>query len=162
MTSPDSIIDNPDYRANVGIMLVNTDLQIMAGEAWHYPGEWMMPQGGINPGETPFQAMQRELVEETGITFDKTRLITEHHQWLSYRLSRPLEKDGGVYLGQRQKWFLLEYGGPVPDANLTQDREFRQFGWVEPTWLIERAALFKIDLYKDVFAAFADYFDRPA
>ncbi len=158
MDYAENIINNPDYRPNVGIMLVNKEYQVLAGEAYHYPGEWMMPQGGIDAGETPFQAMQRELIEETGIRFDQTRLLREHGEWLSYRLSRPLEKDGGVYLGQRQKWFLLEYCGPPPDAEQARDQEFRCFDWVNPQWLIERSARFKIDLYKDVFAAFEDYF----
>jgi putative (di)nucleoside polyphosphate hydrolase len=152
------IVNNPDYRANVGIMLINKDHNVMAGEAYHYPGEWMMPQGGIDAGESPLQAMKRELVEETGISFNDTSLIHEHHKWLSYRLSRPLEKNGIVYLGQRQKWFLLEFDGPPPDAELARDREFRRFDWVKPLWLVERAARFKIDLYRDVFAVFEEYF----
>ena len=28
---------------------------------------WQMPQGGIDPGESPAQAAERELREETGI-----------------------------------------------------------------------------------------------
>jgi putative (di)nucleoside polyphosphate hydrolase len=152
------IIDNPDYRANVGIMLVNRDHSVMAGEAYHYPGEWMMPQGGIDAGESPLQAMKRELVEETGISFDKTRFIHEHHKWLSYRSTRPLEKYGLFYLGQRQKWFLLEYTGSPPDPELAQDREFRSFDWVKSDWLLKRAARFKVSLYEDVFAEFESYF----
>lgn len=126
----------------------------MAGEAWHYPGEWMMPQGGIDAGESPFQAMQRELVEETSISFNDTSLIREHDEWLSYLFREPLEKDGRTYSGQRQKWFLLEYLGPPPDATQTQDREFIQFDWVEPAWLIEHTTKFKFNLYKQIFTAF--------
>ena len=138
--------------------MVNHNKQIFAGEAYHYPGEWMMPQGGIDGDESPEQAMQRELVEETSIEYKDTRLIKAHDDWLTYRLSKPLEKDGDVYLGQRQKWFLLEYNGPIPDANLAQDREFSQFNWVEPQWLMQRTAKFKIELYESVFSYFEKYF----
>ena len=117
-----------------------------------------MPQGGIDPGETTSQAMQRELFEETSINFENTRLIREHGEWLNYHFRKPLEKDGGVYIGQRQKWFLLEYNGTPPDATKTKDREFRHFEWVEPLWLMERTTQFKIGVYKEIFAAFKQYF----
>ena len=154
MAGPYNIVDDPGYRPNVGIMLTNPVRQIMAGETLHYPGEWMMPQGGIDAGESPFQAMQRELMEETGIDYGNTRLIREHDEWLSYLLRQPLVKEGRVYTGQRQKWFLLEYTGPLPDATQTQDREFIRFDWVEPAWLIEHTTKFKIDLYREIFTAF--------
>ncbi len=113
-----------------------------------------MPQGGIDTEESPFQAMQRELVEETSIVFDNTRLIREHDEWLSYLFRQPLEKEGRVYIGQRQKWFLLEYDGPLPDATQTLDKEFTRFNWVEPAWLMEHTTKFKVDLYKEIFTAF--------
>ena len=113
-----------------------------------------MPQGGIDAEESPFQAMQRELVEETSIVFDDTRFIREHDEWLSYRFRQPLEKEGRVYIGQRQKWFLLAYDGPLPDATQTLDKEFTRFNWAEPAWLMERTTKFKVDLYKEIFTAF--------
>jgi len=153
-----NIIDDPNYRPNVGIMLINRDHQVIAGEVFHYTGKWMMPQGGIDNGETPFQAMQRELMEETSIRFDDTRFITRHHEWLSYKFRKPLDKDGQVYIGQRQKWFLLEYNGIPPDATKTRDREFRRFKWVEPNWLIERTSGIKTGVYRHIFSVFKNYF----
>ena len=149
-----NIVNDPNYRPNVGIMITNQGRQVLAGEAFHYPGEWMMPQGGIDVEESPFQAMQRELVEETSIIFDNTRLIREHDEWLSYLFRQPLEKEGKVYIGQRQKWFLLEYDGPLPDATQTLDKEFTRFNWVEPAWLMEHTTKFKVDLYNEIFTAF--------
>ena len=158
MKKPYSIIDDPDLRPNVGIMLINNNHQVLAGEVNHNPGEWMMPQGGIDSGETPLQAMQRELFEETSINFTDTRLIREHNEWLSYQFRNPLERDGGVYIGQRQKWFLLEYNGIPLDATLTKDQEFRYFEWVDPGWLMRHTTKFKFELYKDIFVAFRHYF----
>jgi len=158
MNKPYNLIDDPDYRANVGIMLVNKNHQILAGEAIHYPGQWMMPQGGIDAGETPRQAMQRELVEETGITYDEVSLIRENNDWLSYQFRAPLYKDGILYIGQRQKWFLLEYNGPLPDATTTIDQEFLQFRWAEAEWLIQHTTPFKTDVYRSIFSTFEGSF----
>ena len=158
MNKPYNLIDDPDYRANVGIMLVNKNHQILAGEAIHYPGEWMMPQGGIDAGETPQQAMQRELVEETGITYDEVAFIRENGDWLSYLFREPLFKDGALYIGQRQKWFLLEYNGPLPDAETTIDQEFLQFKWANAEWLIQHTTRFKTDVYRTIISTFEESF----
>jgi len=158
MKNAETFMDNPDYRPNVGIMLVNRQHQILAGEAIHYPGQWMMPQGGIDKNETPRQAMQRELVEETSIVYDDVRLIAENPEWLSYLFRQPLVKDGQLYKGQRQKWFLLEYNGGLPNAETTIDREFLQFDWVEADWLIGHTTPFKVDVYKTIYSIFEKYF----
>ena len=149
---------NQNYRANVGIMIVNRQGLILAGEALHYPGEWMMPQGGIDSGETVAQALRRELFEETGLSLEQVELLREHHEWLEYLFRKPQYKDDVFYVGQRQKWFLLEYNGPLPDAASVAEREFSCFGWVEPDWLVEQIPAFKKAVYRAVVSAFREHF----
>jgi len=153
-------IETRNYRDNVGIMLVNSDGLILAGDALHYPGEWMMPQGGIDNSETPCQAMERELLEETGISRAQVRLIHEHDEWLKYLFRKPQYKDGIFYVGQRQKWFLLEYNGLLPDADSVKEQEFSRFDWVEPDWLVEQIPAFKKEVYRAVIMAFTALFPR--
>ena len=43
---------------------------------------WQFPQGGIDEGESPKQALKRELKEEIGT--DKIDILDEYPQWLSY------------------------------------------------------------------------------
>jgi len=150
--------ETQNYRANVGIMLVNRDHQILAGDAIHYPGEWMMPQGGIDAAETSEQALQRELYEETGLSFAELRLLREYPGWLQYRFRKPQYKNDIYYVGQRQKWFLLEYNGPLPNAAKVQEQEFSCFDWVEPDWLVEQIPAFKKTVYETVVSAFRPYF----
>ena len=146
--------DAPKFRSNVGIMIVNRAGRILAGDAFHYPGEWMMPQGGIDAAESAEQAMRRELLEETGLHFDQLRLICEHDGWLQYLFRKPQYKDDVFYVGQRQKWFLLEYNGPLPDVEAVHEQEFSCFAWVEPEWLVEQIPPFKQEVYRAIVDAF--------
>ena len=68
------MIDKP-YRPNVGIALFSPEGRVLIGRRFRDDGpeivlpglEWQMPQGGIDPGENPREAVMRELWEETGV-----------------------------------------------------------------------------------------------
>ena len=158
MNTEQPSLSEENYRENVGMVLKNNHGLVLAGEVFRYKGEWMMPQGGIKQAESPLQAMERELLEETGISLSEIKLLDETDSWFYYLLRRPLTLDGKQYLGQKQKWFLMEYQGELPDAESTMDREFSYFAWVEPEWLVQQAAKYKIDIYKRVFDSFANHF----
>ena len=61
------------YRSCVGVMLINKDGLVFIGRRRPKPMRpsdgyaWQMPQGGIDPGEEPYQAALRELYEETSV-----------------------------------------------------------------------------------------------
>ena len=71
------------YRPCVGVMLINRDGLVFVGRRKSEAGRraradgyaWQMPQGGIDPGETPYEAALRELYEETNIR--TVRLLAE-------------------------------------------------------------------------------------
>ena len=56
-----------------------------AGNTWlvgqyryvHDSYEWEIPEGGADPGESPLECAQRELLEETGITAAEWELLQE-------------------------------------------------------------------------------------
>jgi putative (di)nucleoside polyphosphate hydrolase len=153
-------IEGLPYRPCVGVMLVNRDGRVFAGQRLDNPGPaWQMPQGGIDEGEDPRAAALRELAEETGIPASAAEVVAETPDWIPYDL--PLELVPrmwqGRFRGQRQRWFLLRFLGDDSLIDIaTADPEFRAWAWVDPAELVERIVPFKRATYAAVLEAFAD------
>jgi putative (di)nucleoside polyphosphate hydrolase len=149
------------YRPAVGIMLLNPAGLAFVGRRIDMPAglaAWQMPQGGIDPGETPRQAAFRELKEEVGT--DKAEILAETEGWLHYDLPSDIASRmwSGRWRGQRQKWFLMRFTGEDADINpATEHPEFDAWEWVEPQRLPDLIVPFKRPLYRDVLAEFREH-----
>ena len=56
------------------------------------PGTWALPGGGVDPGESPAEAVHREIYEETGQEIVITRVLTlESEHWVGRSVSGVLE-----------------------------------------------------------------------
>lgn len=137
------VIDADGYRPNVGIILANRHGQVLwarrAGQ-----DAWQFPQGGIEPEETPLDALYRELGEELGLAGDDVRLIGATRRWLRYRLPRRMvrRRHGGC-IGQKQLWFLLRLAAAEDRVRLdaSDAPEFDHWRWVE-YWRPAREVIF--------------------
>jgi putative (di)nucleoside polyphosphate hydrolase len=149
------------YRPAVGIMLLNQLGEVFVGrriDMIDAARPWQMPQGGIDPGETPPDAALRELKEEIGT--DKVEILGESRTWLHYDL--PVELTGGVwggrYHGQQLKWFAMRFTGGDADINLaTEHPEFDAWQWVAAERLPQLIVPFKRQLYLDILAEFREH-----
>ena len=148
------------YRPGAGVVLVNPDGLIWAGERIDSPGAWQMPQGGIDAGETPLEAAIRELEEETGLPRDAAEVIELTPDWIYYDLPDHLlgKMWKGKYGGQRQIWALARFTGRDDQVNIvTEHPEFSSWGWMRADDLIEKIVPFKRDLYRQVLGACRDH-----
>ena len=156
-----SAADLSAYRPGVGIVLVNREGKVFVGRRIDMPAgwpAWQMPQGGIDPDETPLQAALRELYEETGT--DKAEIVAETRDWLRYDLPAPIAGGawGGRFRGQRQKWFLMRFAGDDSDIDLTRhDAEFDAWKWVAASELSGLIVDFKRAVYVAVIEEFRAY-----
>jgi putative (di)nucleoside polyphosphate hydrolase len=119
---------------------------------------WQMPQGGIDAGETPGQAALRELHEETGT--DKAEILVESRQWLHYDLPPSIATTAwrGRYRGQKQKWFLMRFGGEDSDIDLGWHKaEFDAWRWVLPAELPGLIVEFKRAVYVALLDEFREH-----
>jgi putative (di)nucleoside polyphosphate hydrolase len=108
-----------NYRPGVGVMLLNNCNQVFVGRRVDIEQDaWQMPQGGIEPGESPQQAALRELREEIGT--DDVEMVAESARWLYYDVPEKLAKTAwdGRWRGQRQKWLVMLFKGRDSDISL--------------------------------------------
>ncbi len=151
------------YRTGVGAMLVNPQGHVFVGQRIDSTLDaWQMPQGGVDPGEEPDDAVLRELEEETGIAPALVEIVACGVAPYDYDLPADLIKTvwKGKYRGQRQHWYLLHFLGADSDVNIATDHpEFNQWQWVAPETLVDLIVPFKRDLYAAIVAEFAPQID---
>jgi hypothetical protein len=80
-----AMLDKEGYRPNVGIILANGRNEVFWGKRVNQHA-WQFPQGGIKHGETPLQAMYRELQEEIGLARAHVRMLGRTREWLRYEV----------------------------------------------------------------------------
>ncbi len=145
-------MDKP-YRPCVVAVIQNEKGELLAGERADQPGAWQLPQGGIDVGETPLEAVVRELQEEIG---SSDLIIKKHHgEWIRYQFPPEFAKGRmGQFAGQEQQWFLLEFkAGAGPRLDLSEG-EFRDLKWMEPKALAEGIVSWKKEAYRIGLKAF--------
>jgi putative (di)nucleoside polyphosphate hydrolase len=151
------MIDVSGFRPCVAMILFR-DRKVFWAKRIHQDG-WQFPQGGVNEGETLKEAMYRELHEEVGLSPSLVRIAAVSRRWLKYKLpkrhirihSKPL------CIGQKQKWFLLEFLGKQSDVSFksTDKPEFDGWKWVDYWTPVKEVVDFKAFVYKQAMEEFA-------
>ncbi|SIS86214.1 RNA pyrophosphohydrolase [Neptunomonas antarctica] len=145
------MIDSDGFRPNVGIILANPLGQVLWARRIGQDA-WQFPQGGINPDETPEQAMYRELREEIGLGANDVEVVAVTRGWLRYRLPRRMIRRHShpICVGQKQKWFLLRMlsQDDAVAIDKTDSPEFDGWQWVSYWYPLGQVISFKREVYR--------------
>jgi putative (di)nucleoside polyphosphate hydrolase len=113
---------------------------------------WQFPQGGINRGESPEQALYRELHEEIGLLPEAVEVLGCTRGWLRYRLPKAFVRKGQnpVCIGQKQKWYLLRLVADDTQVRLDRNEkpEFDHWQWVSYWYPLNQVIEFKREVYR--------------
>ena len=144
------------YRPCVGIVLFNQSGEVFAGMRDDaFPG-CQMPQGGIEEGEVPLDALYREVREEINLSPDMYEVCAEYPEWLYYDVPDAKELWGEGYKGQKQTWFLARFLANDSDIllNVMENPEFVSWKWMDFVAMCEQVWHFKKKVYDALYLKF--------
>lgn len=139
------------FRAGTVAVVRDSHGRVLAFERSDRSGQWQLPQGGIDAGESPVEGVWRELREETGLTADEVHLVDEYPEWTAYEWPEGV-KQRGQRLGQAQRWFFFQINDDRT-APTADGVEFVDWKWVEVEWLIEQVVDFRLASYQRVLGS---------
>jgi putative (di)nucleoside polyphosphate hydrolase len=150
------MLDRDGYRPNVAIVVANSKDRVFWGKRIR-EHSWQFPQGGINVGEAPEEAMYRELKEEVGLDPAHVKILGRTRDWLRYEVPQHWIKREwrGSYRGQKQIWYLLRLTGRDSDVSLraTDHPEFDAWRWHDYWIPLENVIDFKREVYRRALSA---------
>jgi len=147
---------NKIYRPNVAAVIMSSKYpekcEIFIARRNDFPDAWQFPQGGIDKGETPKEALLRELKEEIGT--NEIDIIAQHPNWISYDFPPAIAKKMAPYDGQRQKYYLVKLKKGAKVNINTEVPEFSEYKFVPSNKLYEYITFFKRTVYKEILSYF--------
>ena len=145
-----------NYRPNVAAIVLSAKYphtcEIFIASRTDVDNAWQFPQGGIDEGETPKEALYRELEEEIGT--GNVEIIAEYPKCVSYDFPPAIAKKMQPYDGQIQKYYLVKLKkGEKININ-TEIPEFSEYKFVPTKNIYDYITFFKRTVYKQVIKYF--------
>jgi len=157
------VLDSEGFRPNVGIIVADSVGRLLWARRVGGQDAWQFPQGGIDENEDPEKALYRELNEEIGLSSEHVKVLGVTKGWLRYRLpSNLVRKRNPKCIGQKQKWFLLEFTAEESniDLNVCVKPEFDYWDWVSYWYPLSKVVAFKREVYRKALKELAPQYHR--
>ena len=145
------------YRPNVAAVILSPKYpdkcEFFIAHRSDIKNAWQFPQGGIDEGETPEEALKRELLEEIGC--NDVEILGEFPEWITYDFPKVARGKCYPFDGQTQKYFLVRLKEDAKiDLKAFEIPEFEEYEFVAYEELFKRVTYFKRKVYRKVI----DYF----
>ena len=150
------------FRKGIGIVLANQLGQVLLARRNDMNDQWQLPQGGIDPGEQPHQAMFRELREELNVSESHVTIVAKTRSFLRYRFPKIMPDSVSLardFVGQELMFFLLKFHGSdsLIDVCGVEHAEFDSWSWVDYWKPVESIVAFKRDMYRRALSELNPY-----
>ncbi|MBE2984790.1 RNA pyrophosphohydrolase [Campylobacter sp. RM9344] len=147
-----------NYRPNVAAVILSSaypfKCEIFVARRVDLSDVWQFPQGGIDKGEEPKDALLRELEEEIG-TRD-VEILYEYPEWLSYDFPINAKKKLYPFDGQTQKYFLVRLKSNARVNLNTKHPEFSEFKFINVKNVLDEINHFKKPIYIKALSFFKE------
>lgn len=149
--------EQKNYRPNVAAVIVSHEYpskcKIFIALRSDIKDAWQFPQGGIDDGENPREALFRELYEEIGTK--SIEVLSEYPDWLTYDFPQKMAEKMYSYDGQKQKYFLVRLKKKAKiNFKKTDHPEFSSYKFVELDDVFNFVTHFKKPVYMKVINYF--------
>ena len=146
-----------NYRPNVAAIVLSSEYPqtcdvFIATRVDIQNDSWQFPQGGIDEGEKPEEALYRELREEIGT--DNVSIVAVHPDWISYDFPKTVAKKMVPFDGQIQKYYLVKLNHGAVINLKTKIPEFSKYKFVPSSNIFDFVTYFKRTVYKEVLHYF--------
>jgi len=147
------LVQDDVYRPNVAIVILNEKGDVLWCRRKNRDG-WQFPQGGIDSGESPEEAVIRETKEEVGLGPSDFNILYESKTWINYEVPKARRSNYFFqkkrFIGQSQKWFLAELkcDESLIDLNSAAPIELDRWIWAKYWYPLGATVAFKSKAYK--------------
>jgi putative (di)nucleoside polyphosphate hydrolase len=150
-------VEEKKYRPNVAAVVVSSKYpekcEVFIAKRNDIPDAWQFPQGGIDDGESPKEALFRELEEEIG-TKD-VEIVGKFPGWITYDFPPSISAQMPPYHGQKQQYFLVRLKrGTQVNIKDVEAPEFSEFKFIDVNSVLEQSSHFKRPIYKRILSYF--------
>lgn len=144
------------YRPNVAAVIMSCDYpktkEIFLSKRNDMDGIWQFPQGGIDKGETPKEALFRELKEEIGT--NDIKIIAKYPKWITYDFPKDIKKQMKPFYGQTQIYYLVQLKQKAVIDLKTKHPEFISYKFTSVKKVMQKVTQFKKPIYQEVIKYF--------
>jgi len=144
------------YRPNVAAVIVSSKYpekcEIFIAKRTDVPDAWQFPQGGIDKGESPKEALFRELKEEIGT--NNIEIVGKFPEWITYDFPSAISDKMYPFDGQRQQYYLvrLKSGSNIDLGSL--EPEFSEYEFIDVNDIFDHISYFKKQIYRRIISYF--------
>jgi putative (di)nucleoside polyphosphate hydrolase len=149
-------VQEKKYRPNVAAVVVSSKYpekcEIFIAKRTDVPDAWQFPQGGIDKGESPKEALFRELKEEIGT--NSVEVVAKFPGWITYDFPSTISDKMYPFDGQKQQYYLVRLKSGSKIDLEDENPEFSEYEFVDLNSVFDKISYFKRPIYNKILSHF--------